>query len=112
MKYKDLTDEQRNKIANAKSPEEILEMAKAEGYDLTDEEIENISGGSFWVTEYYCPMCGSHDVGVWQNSNSGHCYNCETGDPFISSVTKRRAKRTWKTIGPANRASRGHRVLL
>ena len=39
-------------------------MAKAEGYELSDEEIEGISGGSFWVNEYYCPTCGSHDVGA------------------------------------------------
>ena len=34
MKYEDLTEEQKGKIAGAKSPEEILEMAKAEGYEL------------------------------------------------------------------------------
>ena len=81
MEYKDLMEEQKSKIAAA-SPEEILEMAKAEGYELTDEEIEGITGGSFWITEYYCPECGSHDVGVWQNSNSGHCYNCDYRGPF------------------------------
>ena len=47
MKYSDLTDEQKSKVANAKSPEEILEMARAEGYELTDEELEAISGGGF-----------------------------------------------------------------
>lgn len=40
MRYSDLTDEQRSKVANAKSPEEILEMAKAESYELADEELE------------------------------------------------------------------------
>ena len=82
MKYEDLTDEQKSKIAAAKSPDEILEMAKAEGYELTHEELEDISGGSFWMNEYYCPMCGSHNVGVWQNSNSGHCYDCDYRGPF------------------------------
>ena len=82
MKYEDLTEEQKSKIAQAKSPEEILEMAKAEGYELIDEEIEGISGGSFWMNEYYCPMCGSHNVAVWQNSNSGHCYDCDYRGPF------------------------------
>ena len=55
MEYKDLTAGQKSKIADAKSPEEILKMAKTEGYELTDDEIEGISGGSFWVNEYYCP---------------------------------------------------------
>ena len=82
MKYEDLTEEQKSKIADAKNPEEILEIAKAEGYELTREELEEISGGRFWMNEYYCPMCGSHDVGVWQNSNSGHCYNCDFRGPF------------------------------
>ena len=81
MEYKDLTEEQKRRIADA-SPEEILAMAKAEGYELTDEEIEGISGGSFWMNEYYCPMCGSHNVGVWQNSNSGHCYSCDYRGPY------------------------------
>ena len=46
MKYKDLTEEQKSKVANAKSPEEILEMANTVGYELTDEEIEGIAGGT------------------------------------------------------------------
>ena len=82
MKYSELTDEQKCRIDDAKGPEEIMEMAKAEGYELTDEELEDIAGGSFWMNEYYCPMCGSHDVAVWQNSNSGHCYSCDYRGPF------------------------------
>ena len=34
MKYEDLTEAQKSKIADAKSPEEILEMAKTVGYEL------------------------------------------------------------------------------
>ena len=76
MKFNELTDEQKSKFAEAKSPEEILEMAKAEGYELTDEQLEAISGGGFWKEECYCPKCGSHDVGVWKQLDDGHCYSC------------------------------------
>ena len=86
MKFNKLSDEQRSKIADAKGPEEILEMAKEEGYELTQEELEAISGGGFWIEEYYCPECGSHDVGVFRNSKTGSCYSCGyrgTSDQFI-----------------------------
>lgn len=76
MKFNELTDEQKNKFANAKGPEEILEMAREEGYELTDKELETVSGGGFWKEECYCPKCGSHDVGVWKNLDDGHCYSC------------------------------------
>lgn len=45
MKYENLTDEQKAKIADAQSPEELLELAKEEGYELSDDELEAISGG-------------------------------------------------------------------
>ena len=82
MEYKDLTEEQKSKIVAAKSPEEILEMAKAEGYELTDEEIEGISGGNFWIDEYWCPECGSRDVGVYKNSKTGNCHSCGYEGPL------------------------------
>jgi bacteriocin-like protein len=30
-----------------KSPEEMIELAKREGYKLSDEELENVSGGAW-----------------------------------------------------------------
>ena len=77
MKFKDLTDEQRSKFAGAKGPEDILAMAREEGYELTDEELEAISGGGFWSEDCYCPKCGSHNVGVWKELDDGHCYDCD-----------------------------------
>jgi len=50
-------------------------MAKAEGYELEDDELEKISGGGFWSEDCYCPKCGSHDVGVWKELDDGHCYS-------------------------------------
>ena len=57
MKYEDMTAEQKEKI-DGKTPEEILKMAKAEGYSLSDEELEAISGGlSSWDEHEFCPKC-------------------------------------------------------
>ena len=57
MRYEDLTAEQKEKT-DGKTPEEILEIAKAEGYSLSDEELEAISGGaSAWNEYVYCPKC-------------------------------------------------------
>ena len=52
MEYKDLTPEQKERARACKTPEEILALAQEEGYDLTDAEIEAISGagGGFYGT--------------------------------------------------------------
>ena len=43
-----LTDEQKKKVEAATSPEELLAIAKEYGHELTPEQLETISGGSFW----------------------------------------------------------------
>ena len=48
MNYEDLTPELMEKVRACKSAEELIELAKAEGADLTDEQIESISGGEAW----------------------------------------------------------------
>ena len=45
MKYEDLTPEQMEKARACKSAEELVGLAKEEGVELTDEQIELISGG-------------------------------------------------------------------
>ncbi|MBQ9003217.1 MAG: Nif11-like leader peptide family natural product precursor [Eggerthellaceae bacterium] len=52
MNFDDLTDEQKAKARSAKTPEEILELAKEEGYELSDDELEAVSGG-------WCGDCSS-----------------------------------------------------
>ena len=41
-----LSEEQIKKVEACKSPEEILNLAKAEGVELTDEQLEAVSGGA------------------------------------------------------------------
>ena len=45
-----LTDEQKQKVKAAKTPEELLSLAKEAGYELNPEQLEGIAGG--W--------CGNH----------------------------------------------------
>lgn len=45
MEFKDLTDEQKAKAKDAKTPEELIALAKAEGIELTDDQLEAVSGG-------------------------------------------------------------------
>ena len=50
MEFKDLTPEQQAKARACTTPEELLALAKAEGYELSDDELEAVSGGSAWDT--------------------------------------------------------------
>ena len=45
MNFEDLTPEQQEKARACKSPEELIELAKAEGVELSDGELDAISGG-------------------------------------------------------------------
>lgn len=48
MKFEDLTPEQQEKAKACKTPEDILALAKEEGYELSEEELQAISGGGMW----------------------------------------------------------------
>ena len=39
------------------APEDLLKHVEEEGYDLTDEEMDQIAGGGEWENEC-CPRCG------------------------------------------------------
>jgi len=56
MNFENLTPEQQEKARACKTPEEILALAKAEGYELSDEELEGVSGG--WCHDY-CDNCSA-----------------------------------------------------
>ena len=49
MKFEgiDISPELREKAKACKTPEEVLELAKKEGYKLSDAEMEAISGGGW-----------------------------------------------------------------
>ena len=51
MEFKDLKNpEVQEKLKSAKSFEELVALAKEEGLELSDEQIEAISGGDEWYS--------------------------------------------------------------
>lgn len=52
MDFESLSEEMKTKAKACTSPEELLALAKEEGYELSDEELEGIAGGASWI-------CGS-----------------------------------------------------
>lgn len=56
---KGLTEEQITKLKSCSNAEEILSIAKEEGIELTDEQLETVSGGS--ICAPVCPFCGTKD---------------------------------------------------
>ena len=63
-----LSEEQIAKVKACNNAEEILALAKAEGLELTNEQLEAASGGAGSCLrldaepEHKCPACGSTDV--------------------------------------------------
>ena len=57
MRFEDLTPEQKAKALACKTSEELLVLAKTEGYDLTDEQIEGVSGGWSCSCDGYIDPC-------------------------------------------------------
>ena len=48
MKFEDLTPEQQEKAKACKTPEDMMKLAKEEGYNLSEAELETIAGGVSW----------------------------------------------------------------
>lgn len=84
---KGLSKEQIAKAKSCKNAEELTNLAKQEGVELTDEQLAAISGG-FCTSElrWSCPTCGSKDTEVWDIYDKGtsmetvrvHCKKCGT----------------------------------
>ena len=47
MDYKDLTAEQREKARACKTTEDLVALAQEEGVDLSDDQLEVVSGGGW-----------------------------------------------------------------
>ena len=48
----DISPELREKAKECTSPEELLALAKKEGYKLSEEELEAVSGGSWSCSSF------------------------------------------------------------
>ena len=76
---KGLTPEQAEKVKACKSQDELLALAKAEGIELTDEQLEAVSGGMCTSSiDVPCPDCNSadHVKKVQLKGCSGKTYKC------------------------------------
>ncbi len=57
--FEGLTEEQKAKAHACKTPEDVLALVGEEGYELTDEQLEDISGGWCMTNQQGCPdRCG------------------------------------------------------
>ena len=53
MKLEDLTEEQKAKARACETPEELVQLAMEEGVEISDDQLEEVSGGA-WNTSR-CP---------------------------------------------------------
>lgn len=73
---KGLSEEQIEKIKACKDSAELLSLAKAEGIELSDEQLAAISGGGLICSTptFTCPECGSHNIDAAHMNGSLHKY--------------------------------------
>ena len=55
MNLDNLTPEQQEKARACKTPEDVIALAKQEGYELSDDELKEVSGGVSWSCISDCP---------------------------------------------------------
>jgi bacteriocin-like protein len=79
---KGLSEEQIAKVKACKNSSEVLALAKAEGIELTDEQLNAISGGGAcsvisdigdYINPNDCPRCGSNNL-----KDKGTYYICQS----------------------------------
>ena len=74
-----LTEEQIAKVKACKTQEEVLALAKEEGIELTEEQLEAVSGGVCTSSDVMeCPHCHTkkHVKKVQLAGSSGKSYKC------------------------------------
>ena len=74
MQFDELTPEQIEKAKVCKTADELLELANAEGVELTDEQIEQVSGGRMWNHPGSCPACGKENI--YHYGSEYYCRDC------------------------------------
>ena len=58
---KGLTEEQIVKVKECKNQEELLSLAKKEGVELTEDQLNAVNGGGcFSTTKRFCPTCNKN----------------------------------------------------
>jgi len=78
---KGLTEEQIKKVDNCKSTKELLDLAKAEGVELSDEQLEAVSGGGCFTRKaptVKCPTCGEKNCEKYEKSGGYYKWRCNS----------------------------------
>ena len=70
-----LTDDQIAKVRAISDTRDLLVLAQDEGVELTDEQLEAVSGGACAATTEGCPSCGSTHYTI--QDGYGHCAQCK-----------------------------------
>ena len=72
-----LTEEQIEKVKACENSDELLQLAKAEGVELTDEQLEAVAGGcgSTPVSQWKCPECRKKAI-HWIYGDQYYCEAC------------------------------------
>ena len=71
-----LSEEQIEKVKACKNSEELFKLAKEEGIELTEEQLEAINGGACTSKRITCPWCGSY-FAVQRSGEFFHCEFCD-----------------------------------
>ena len=73
-----LTEEQIKRVKACKNQEELLRFAKEEGIELTDEQLEAVSGGV--CTNFsHCPKCNCPKIAIDSILGGARYTCCECG---------------------------------
>ena len=76
-KYQGLSEAQIAKVKSCRTQDELLMLAKDEGIELNDEQLEAVSGGL--CTGPTCPNCQSKDTKHVGNYTAlFECQDCKT----------------------------------
>ena len=84
-----LNEEQIAKVKACKNQEEILKVAKEEGIELTDEQLEAVSGGCTDREGLICPHCGKSDYyqRLWGSTYDTYvCMGCHECFYYIKAT--------------------------
>ncbi len=75
---KGLSEEQIAKVKTCKNHDELLKLAKEEGVELTEEQLEVINGGFCSTYTRQCPQCGGtyFDWGESAGLRRYYCKKC------------------------------------
>ena len=56
MNFDGLTPEQKERVKGCTTPEELLAIAREEGYELSEEELDQVTGGLSWDCMTDCDL--------------------------------------------------------